>query len=207
MIVRPHDQEKVYPPTPVRARALSNASISEIDVPRLVENTERSGLSMQRERSTGSSPSPKVKDTSFDVNDLHVRWFRRWASHVSANCLDRHNDDEAPGSNRDSVGTRPIRNENRQNATIAKLARALVPFPRTPLKRLGVQKAIASRLYMSDDSADGTAIWPARESGAVHSFGSAASRPKPEGRASMDWRARRSDHGGRMRARAARKSL
>jgi acetyl-CoA synthetase len=35
-------------------------------------------------------PFSEVKDTSFDIDDLHVRWFADGKLNVSANCLDRH---------------------------------------------------------------------------------------------------------------------
>ncbi|MGH8173310.1 MAG: acetate--CoA ligase [Rhodanobacteraceae bacterium] len=35
-------------------------------------------------------PYSKVKDVSFDANDLHIRWFHDGELNVSANCLDRH---------------------------------------------------------------------------------------------------------------------
>ncbi len=36
------------------------------------------------------TPYSKVKDVSFDADDLHIRWFHDGALNVSANCLDRH---------------------------------------------------------------------------------------------------------------------
>ncbi|MBE1236906.1 acetate--CoA ligase [Phaeovibrio sulfidiphilus] len=35
-------------------------------------------------------PYTKVKDTSFDPHDVHIRWFYDGTLNVSANCLDRH---------------------------------------------------------------------------------------------------------------------
>jgi acetyl-CoA synthetase len=35
-------------------------------------------------------PFTKVKDVSFNVDDLHIRWFEDGVLNVSANCLDRH---------------------------------------------------------------------------------------------------------------------
>ena len=39
---------------------------------------------------TWSKPFTVVKDTSFDVNDFHIRWFADGELNVSVNCLDRH---------------------------------------------------------------------------------------------------------------------
>jgi len=35
-------------------------------------------------------PYSKIKDVSYDANDLHIRWFYDGELNVSANCLDRH---------------------------------------------------------------------------------------------------------------------
>ncbi len=35
-------------------------------------------------------PYGKIRDVSFDPNDLHIRWFQDGELNVSANCLDRH---------------------------------------------------------------------------------------------------------------------
>src|SRR5215475_1334510 len=35
-------------------------------------------------------PFTKVKDVSYDVRDLHIRWFYDGTLNVSANCIDRH---------------------------------------------------------------------------------------------------------------------
>ena len=36
------------------------------------------------------TPFTKVKNTSFDAADLHIKWFEDGALNVSANCIDRH---------------------------------------------------------------------------------------------------------------------
>jgi acetyl-CoA synthetase len=55
-----------------------------------VENTEAFWAKQARERLTWLKPYTQVKDTSFDANDLHVRWFADGELNVAANCLDRH---------------------------------------------------------------------------------------------------------------------
>lgn len=35
-------------------------------------------------------PYTQVKDTSFDANDLHIRWYADGELNLAANCLDRH---------------------------------------------------------------------------------------------------------------------
>jgi acetyl-CoA synthetase len=84
-------QEKVYPPPPAfAARALINATNYESMYRDSVQNTEAFWAKQARERLTWIKPFTKVKDTSFDAKDLHVRWFADGQLNVSANCLDRH---------------------------------------------------------------------------------------------------------------------
>ena len=42
------------------------------------------------QRLTWSKPFTKVKDTSFDADDLYIRWFEDGALNACVNCLDRH---------------------------------------------------------------------------------------------------------------------
>jgi acetyl-CoA synthetase len=42
------------------------------------------------QRITWSKPFTKVKDTSFDMDDLHIRWFSDGELNACVNCLDRH---------------------------------------------------------------------------------------------------------------------
>src|SRR5258706_10241248 len=72
------------------ARALINASTYESMYRDSVQNTDAFWAKHARERLDWIKPFTKVKDTSFDVNDLHVRWFADGQLNVSANCLDRH---------------------------------------------------------------------------------------------------------------------
>ena len=37
-------------------------------------------------------PYSKIKDVSYDLNDLHIKWFYDGTLNASANCLDRHLD-------------------------------------------------------------------------------------------------------------------
>jgi acetyl-CoA synthetase len=47
------------------------------------------------QRLTWSKPFTKVKDTSFDADDLHIRWFADGELNACVNCLDRHLADRA----------------------------------------------------------------------------------------------------------------
>ena len=42
------------------------------------------------QRITWSKPFSKVKDVSFDADDLHVRWYYDGELNACVNCLDRH---------------------------------------------------------------------------------------------------------------------
>jgi acetyl-CoA synthetase len=44
----------------------------------------------QAERLDWTKPFKEVKDTSFDADDLHIRWFADGELNAAANCLDRH---------------------------------------------------------------------------------------------------------------------
>ncbi len=44
----------------------------------------------QAQRITWIKPFTKVKDTSFKIEDFHIKWFEDGTLNASANCLDRH---------------------------------------------------------------------------------------------------------------------
>src|SRR5579872_3074540 len=44
----------------------------------------------QAQRLDWIRPFSKVKDVSFDPDDLHIRWFEDGTLNVAANCIDRH---------------------------------------------------------------------------------------------------------------------
>src|SRR6201995_1790603 len=44
----------------------------------------------QAQRIQWMKPFTKVKDVSWDPDDLHIRWFEDGTLNVSANCIDRH---------------------------------------------------------------------------------------------------------------------
>ena len=84
-------ETKIYPPPQgFAARALVNASAYASMYRESVTNPEAFWAQQARERLAWSKPFTQVKDTSFDANDLHVRWFADGELNVSVNCLDRH---------------------------------------------------------------------------------------------------------------------
>lgn len=54
-----------------------------------IENNEQFWAD-QAERISWMKPFTKVKDVSFDKDDLHIRWYEDGVLNVSANCIDRH---------------------------------------------------------------------------------------------------------------------
>ena len=60
------------------------------DVPPLDQGpAKRSGASTAS-GSTGSSPTPSVKNTSFDPQNVSIKWFEDGVTNVAHNCIDRH---------------------------------------------------------------------------------------------------------------------
>jgi acetyl-CoA synthetase len=82
---------KIYPPPPAfAARALIDADKYQSMYRESVADPDGFWGRQARERLAWIKPFTQVKDTSFDANDLHVRWFADGELNVSSNCLDRH---------------------------------------------------------------------------------------------------------------------
>jgi acetyl-CoA synthetase len=82
--------EKTYPvPTALAERAWIDAATYETLYRSSIEDTE-GFWRKQAERLDWIKPFKTVKDTSFDANDLRVRWFEDGVLNAAANCLDRH---------------------------------------------------------------------------------------------------------------------
>ena len=58
----------------------------------------------QAKRLDWTSPSTKVKNTSFDPRDVSIKWFEDGILNVAYNCIDRHLQTRAP--DRDHLGGR-----------------------------------------------------------------------------------------------------
>jgi acetyl-CoA synthetase len=160
-------ETKIYPPPPrFAARALINASTYASMYRESVTNTEAFWAKQARERLTWSKPFTQVKDTSFDANDLHVRWFADGELNVSVNCLDRHlakrpeqtailwEPDDPNGSPR-LISYREL-HEN-----VCKFSNAL--------KRLGVKKGDRVTIYMPMIPETAVAMLACARIGAIHS--------------------------------------
>src|SRR5690242_4980876 len=166
-MIRLMSETKIYPPPPGFAeRALINASGYAAMYRESVTKTEAFWAKQARERLTWSKPFTQVKDTSFDANDLHVRWFADGELNVSVNCLDRHlakrpeqtailwEPDDPHGETR-LISYREL-HEN-----VCKLANAL--------KRHGVKKGDRVTIYMPMIPETVIAMLACARIGAVHS--------------------------------------
>ncbi len=86
----PHDTEHVIP---VRAEVAAQARINHADYDRLyAESIAQPDAFWGRmaQRLDWITPPTQVKDTSFALDDFHIRWFADGELNASVNCLDRH---------------------------------------------------------------------------------------------------------------------
>ena len=160
-------EEKIYPPPPgFAARALVNAATYDTMYRDSVENTEAFWAKQARERLTWTKPFTQVKDTSFDANDLHVRWFADGQLNVSVNCLDRH---LAKRADQTAILWEPDDpNEPHRMLSYRELHERVCRFANA-LKRLGVQKGDRVTIYMPMIPQTVTAMLACARIGAVHS--------------------------------------
>ncbi|NEZ03914.1 acetate--CoA ligase [Wenzhouxiangella sp. XN201] len=110
-------------------------------------------------------PYSRIKDVSFDLDDLHIRWFDDGTLNVCANCVDRHLE-----SRGDQVailweGDDPERDEQ---ITYRQLHERVCRFANV-LKRLNVEKGDRVTLYMPMIPEAAIAMLACARIGAVHS--------------------------------------
>ncbi|HEY3518822.1 MAG TPA: acetate--CoA ligase [Gammaproteobacteria bacterium] len=131
-----------------------------------VTDTEGFWAKQARERLTWSKPFTQVKDTSFDANDLHVRWFADGELNVSVNCLDRHlarRPDQTAilWEPDDPNGSPRLLSYRELHERVCKFANAL--------KRLGVKKGDRVTIYMPMIPHTAVAMLACARIGAIHS--------------------------------------
>ena len=113
-----------------------------------------------------SRPYTRVKDTSFDPHDFHIRWFADGQLNASANCLDRHLDargektailfePDDPASPAQHISYREL------HARVCRLANALTA--------LGVAKGDRVTIYLPMIPEAAVAMLACARIGAVHS--------------------------------------
>ncbi|MEQ8866410.1 MAG: acetyl-coenzyme A synthetase N-terminal domain-containing protein, partial [Thalassobaculum sp.] len=110
-------------------------------------------------------PYTKVKDTSFDEKDLHIRWFEDGTLNASANCLDRHlakrGDQTAILWEGDDPSESKAITYRQLHAEVCKFANAL--------KDLGVKQGDRVTIYMPMIPEAAVAMLACTRIGAIHS--------------------------------------
>jgi acetyl-CoA synthetase len=110
-------------------------------------------------------PFAKVKDVSWNPDDLHIRWFEDGSLNVSANCIDRHL--EKRGSQTAIIweGDNP---QDSRHITYAELHREVCRFANV-LKAHGVKKGDRVTIYLPMIPEAAYAMLACARIGAVHS--------------------------------------
>ncbi|NID16548.1 acetate--CoA ligase [Luteibacter yeojuensis] len=110
-------------------------------------------------------PPTKIKNVSFDPNDLYIRWFEDGQLNVSANCLDRHLADRGDKTAIIFEGDDP--GESR-SLTYKELHTEVCKFANT-LKNLGIAKGDRVVIYLPMIPEAAVAMLACARIGAVHS--------------------------------------
>jgi acetyl-CoA synthetase len=110
-------------------------------------------------------PYTKVKDTSFDADDLHVRWYYDGVLNASANCLDRHLDKRGDQVAIIWEGDDPADDDT---LTYRDLYERVCRFA-NGLKSLGVKKGDRVTIYLPMIPEIAVAMLACARIGAVHS--------------------------------------
>jgi len=107
----------------------------------------------------------KIKDVSFNANDLHIRWYEDGVLNVAANCLDRHleprGDKTAIVFEGDDPNSARAISYRELHADVCRFANAL--------KNLGVVKGDRIAIYMPMIPEAAVAMLACARIGAVHS--------------------------------------
>ncbi len=110
-------------------------------------------------------PFTKVKDTSFDLHDFHIRWFEDGTLNVSANCIDRHLPARANQTAIIWEGDDPSQS---RHITYAELHREVCRFANV-LKANGVNRGDRVTIYLPIIPEATYAMLACARIGAVHS--------------------------------------
>jgi acetyl-CoA synthetase len=112
-------------------------------------------------------PYSKVKDTSFDLGNVHIRWFEDGTLNVAANCIDRH---LATRGDQTAIIFEPDDpEEGAQHITFTALAENVGRFANV-LKGLGVKKGDRVVIYLPMIPEAAYAMLACARIGAVHSI-------------------------------------
>ena len=110
-------------------------------------------------------PFSKVKDVSYDLKDLHIRWFYDGSLNVSSNCLDRHL--EARGNQIAIIWEGDNPNETKK-ITYRELYEEVCKFSNA-LKANGAKKGDRITIYMPMIPEAAVAMLACARIGAIHS--------------------------------------
>ncbi len=110
-------------------------------------------------------PFSKVKDVSYDLNELHIRWFYDGSLNASSNCLDRHL--EARGNQVAIIWEGDDPNETKQ-ITYRELYEEVCKFSNS-LKAHGAKKGDRITIYMPMIPEAAVAMLACARIGAIHS--------------------------------------
>jgi len=112
-------------------------------------------------------PYTTVKDTSFEHDDVHIRWYEDGTLNVSANCIDRH---LATRGDQTAIIYEPDEpNDEAEHITYNQLADEVGRFANV-LKGLGVGKGDRVILYLPMIPAAAYAMLACTRIGAIHSI-------------------------------------
>ncbi len=157
--------EKIYPiPGDLAAKAWINEQSYEAMYRNSVDDNE--GFWAEHgQRIDWIKPFSKVKDVSFDRDDLHIRWYEDGTLNVCANCIDRHLEDKADQVAIIWEGDDPGID---RKITYAELFEAVCRFANV-LKAQGVQKGDRVTIYLPMIPEAAYAMLACARIGAVHS--------------------------------------
>ena len=110
-------------------------------------------------------PFTKVKDVSFNADDLHIRWFEDGQLNVSANCLDRHLAERGDKTAIIWEGDSP---DQSRHITFRELHADVCRFANVLLRK-GVKKGERVTIYMPMIPEAAVAMLACTRIGAVHS--------------------------------------
>jgi len=157
--------DKTYPiPSDIAAKAWVDEQKYESMYRNSVEDNEGFWAEQGR-RIDWIKPFSKVKDISFDRDDLHIRWYEDGSLNVSANCIDRHLADKADQIAIIWEGDDPATD---RKITYAELHESVCRFANV-LKARGVKKGDRVTIYLPMIPEAAFAMLACARIGAVHS--------------------------------------
>ncbi len=112
-----------------------------------------------------TKPPTRIKDVSFDPNNLHIRWYEDGTLNVAANCLDRHLAERGDKVAIIFEGDDPA---DSRSITYRELHAEVCKFANT-LKHLGVVKGDRVAIYLPMIPEAAVAMLACARIGAVHS--------------------------------------